>query len=111
MQKNPVNLNAKRYIFPPSLNQHLDGLSSSSPSTARPCAADRRTTSGKTNTPSTDVSAAEHGRVAEHVGDDEEAYVRAANVNLIEMRDATVAGGDGNVLELDVHVILSCRKI
>ena len=27
------------------------------------------------------------------------------NINLIEMRDAAVAGGDGDVLELDVHVI------
>lgn len=28
------------------------------------------------------------------------------DVNLVEMRDATIAGGHGDVFELDVHVVL-----
>jgi hypothetical protein len=34
--------------------------------------------------------------------------VRAADVDLFEMRHATVSSGDGDVLELDVHVIFGC---
>ena len=43
----------------------------------------------------------------QHVGNDEIADVRAADVDLFEMRHATVSGGDGDVLELHVHVVLS----
>lgn len=84
-----------RFVFLPS-------------STACARAADGRATSGETDTTAADVSAAEHGRVAEHVGDDEEAHVGAPDVDLVEVGDAAVAGGDGDVLELDVHVVLGC---
>lgn len=30
-----------------------------------------------------------------------------ADVNLVEMRDAAVAGSHGDIFELDVHIILS----
>lgn len=32
--------------------------------------------------------------------------MRAADVNLVEMGDAAVAGGHGDVLKLDVHIVL-----
>ena len=35
----------------------------------------------------------------------------AADVDLVEMGDAAVAGGDGDVLELDVHVVLSYEML
>lgn len=76
--------------------------------TAGTSTADCRTTSGQTNTPTAYVAAAEHGRVSKHVGDNEEADVRSSDVDLVEMGDAAVAGGDGDVLELDVHVVLGC---
>jgi hypothetical protein len=85
------------------------GLSSSSTACAR--SADGRATSGETDTTATDVAAAEHGCVTEHVGNDEEAHVGAADVDLVEMGDAAVAGGDGDVLELNVHVVLSCSVL
>lgn len=47
--------------------------------------------------------------VPKHVGDNEEADVGAADVDLVQVGDATVAGSDGDVLELDVHVVLGCR--
>lgn len=34
----------------------------------------------------------------------------AANVYLVEMGDSAIASGDGDVLELDVHVVLGCGK-
>jgi hypothetical protein len=37
--------------------------------------------------------------------------VGAADVDLVEMRDAAIAGGDGDVLELDIHVVLSCGML
>lgn len=80
-------------------------LSSSSSACAR--SADRRATSGKTDTTTTYITAAEHRGVAKHVGNDEEAHVGATDVNLVEMGNAAVASGDGNVLQLNVHVVLS----
>lgn len=85
------------------------GLSSSSAAGAG--AADGGTTTGETDTAAADVAAAEHGGVAQHVGDDEEAHVGAADVDLVEMGDTAVAGGDGDVLELDVHVVLGYAEL
>ena len=45
----------------------------------------------------------------EHVWHDEEPHVRAPDVHLVEMADAAVARGHGDILELDVHVVLGCR--
>lgn len=44
----------------------------------------------------------------QHVGNDEEPHVAAADVDLLEMADAPVARRDGDVLELHVHVVLGC---
>lgn len=32
----------------------------------------------------------------------------ATDVDLVEVGDSAVAGGDGDVLELDVHVVFGC---
>jgi len=48
--------------------------------------------------------------VLEHVGHDEEANVAASDIDLVQVADAPVAGGDGDILELDVHVVLGCRR-
>jgi hypothetical protein len=48
--------------------------------------------------------------VPEHVRHDEESHVAAANVNLVEMGDTAIAGSDGDVLELNVHVVLGCKE-
>ena len=47
----------------------------------------------------------------QHVGNDKVADVRAADVDLFEMRHATVSGGDSNVLQLYVHVVLGCHLL
>lgn len=46
--------------------------------------------------------------VPEHVRDNEESHVAAANINLIEMGDTAIASCNGDVLQLDVHVVLGC---
>lgn len=46
--------------------------------------------------------------VPEHVRHDEESHVAAANVDLVEMGDTAIASSDGDVLELNVHVVLGC---
>lgn len=68
----------------------------------------RRSASGQTNTTAPSSPRPKHGRVPQHVGDDEVSHVRAADVDLFEMGDAAVAGGDGDVFELDVHVVFGC---
>ncbi len=35
----------------------------------------------------------------------------APDVDLIEMGDASIAGGDGDVLELDVHVVFGFEEL
>lgn len=49
--------------------------------------------------------------VPEHVGDNEESHVAAANVDLIEMGDTAVAGGHSDILELNVHVVLGWMAV
>jgi hypothetical protein len=48
--------------------------------------------------------------VPEHVRHDEESHVASANVDLVEMGDTAIAGSDGDVLELNVHVVLGCEE-
>ena len=66
---------------------------------------DRRSPSRQTNTPAPCASRSEHGCIPQHVRNDEEAYMAASNVDLVEMADTSVARGDGDVFELDVHVV------
>lgn len=35
----------------------------------------------------------------------------AADVDLVEMGDASIAGGDGDVLELDIHVVFGFQEL
>lgn len=44
--------------------------------------------------------------VPQHVWHDKESHMAAADVDLVEMRHTTVASGDRDILELDVHVVL-----
>lgn len=84
-------------------------LSAAATSTASPV--NSSPTTGKTNTAAAGTTGAEHRGVAEHVWDDEEADVRTADVNLVKMRNAAVAGGDSDILKLDVHVVLGFKKL
>jgi hypothetical protein len=34
--------------------------------------------------------------------------MRPPNVNLVEMANPSITGGDGDILELDIHVIFGC---
>lgn len=73
-----------------------------------PCPVHRRPASGQTNTTAPGAPRPEHGRVPQHVGHDEVSDMRAADIDLFEMRDAAVARRDGDVFELDVHVVFGC---
>lgn len=51
--------------------------------------------------------------VPQHIWDDEESHMTSTNVDLIEMRNTAVASGDGDVFELDVHVVFGysgCKR-
>ena len=78
------------------------------PAAARPGPADGGSAPREADATAADVATPEHGGVAQHVGDDEEADVGAADVNLVEVGDASVAGCHGDVLKLDVHVVFGC---
>lgn len=47
----------------------------------------------------------------EHVGHNEEAHMRSANVDSIQMCDSPISLCDVDVLELDVHVVLSYSPV
>lgn len=42
----------------------------------------------------------------QHVWDDEISHMASSDVNLLKMRDSAIACGDGNIPELNVHVVL-----
>lgn len=93
----------------------------------------RGLTASKTNTTTTLSSGTEHGRIPrvrpqvsmipynkkalngrfqpQHIRHNKEPHMATPNIHLIEMRDPSIARGDGDILELDVHVILGCRRI
>jgi hypothetical protein len=50
-----------------------------------------------------------NGEIPQHIWHDKEPHMAPSNVNLIEMRNSAVTGGDGYVLELDVHVVFGCH--
>lgn len=50
------------------------------------------------------------GFLPQHVGHDKEAHVAAPDVDLFQMAHAAVPRGDGDVFELDIHVILGWRQ-
>lgn len=89
-----------------SLN-HLPGAAT----TTSACPTNCRTTTGETDTTTADVAGAEHGGVPQHIRHNKESHMTAPDVNLFEMADAPIAGCDGDVLELDVHVVLGFNKL
>lgn len=44
----------------------------------------------------------------QHIRHNEKPHMASPNVHLVEMRDAAVARRDGNILELNVHIIFGC---
>ena len=46
----------------------------------------------------------------QHIRHNEESNMGSSDVDLVQMGDASVAGSDGNVLELDIHIVLSLEK-
>lgn len=48
--------------------------------------------------------------VPQHIRDNKESHMTTADVDLFEMADAPVAGCNGDVLELDVHVVFGCCR-
>lgn len=48
--------------------------------------------------------------VLQHIWDDEESDVATANVNLIQVAHSTVSRRHGDVLQLNVHVVLGCAR-
>ena len=47
--------------------------------------------------------------VPQHIRHDKKPHVAPPDVDLIEMADSAVAGSDGDVLQLDVHVVFGCE--
>lgn len=45
----------------------------------------------------------------QHVWDNEKSHMTSTNVNLVEMADTSVTRGNGDVFELNVHVVLRYR--
>lgn len=50
------------------------------------------------------------GRLPQHIRNNEEAHVAAANVDLFQMADSAVACRHGDIFELHVHVVLGCDR-
>lgn len=46
--------------------------------------------------------------VPQHIRHDEESHMATADVDLVQVGDTAVACGDGDILELDVHVVFGC---
>ena len=44
-----------------------------------------------------------------HVRHNEESHMRTTDVDLIEMADPAIARSNGDILELNVHVVFSCN--
>lgn len=103
----PVHISSEKKK-PPLVAAPFQVSLSPIPTSARSRSADSCPTTRKPNAAAAHVPAPEHGGIAQHVRDDEEAHMGAADVHLVEMRHAPVAGRDGDVLELDVHVIFGC---
>ncbi len=97
--------------------QHLCALRASHSTTPTTSAAratrtlHRRPSSRKSHTSSTRASCSEHRRILQHVRHDEEAHVRATNVDSIQVRHSTVSLRYVDVLELAVHVVLRCDRV
>ena len=69
-----------------------------------------RPSSSQTHTSASRTSRSEHWRVSEHVGDDKEANMAPTDIDLIEMADTAVPSSDGDVSQLNIHVVFRCRE-
>lgn len=49
--------------------------------------------------------------IPQHVWNNEVSDMAAPNVHLFQMRHATVAGSHSYVLQLNIHIILSCKSL
>lgn len=47
----------------------------------------------------------------QHIWHNEESNMGSSDVDLVQVGDTSVAGGDGDVLELHVHVVLSLEEL
>jgi hypothetical protein len=47
--------------------------------------------------------------IPQHIWHNEVPDMAAPNIDLLQMRDATIAGCDRDVLQLDIHVVFGCR--
>lgn len=55
---------------------------------------------------SPDTKTGAGGDEPQHVRHNEKSHVAAADIDLIQVRNTAIASCDGNILELDIHVVL-----
>jgi hypothetical protein len=48
------------------------------------------------------------GAIPKHIRHNEESHMRPPNVDLIEMADSSITRSNGDIFELNVHVIFGC---
>lgn len=87
------------------INHNVSNLSS------RSCPIHRRPAPRKPDALSPCTSTPKHRRISQHVGHDKEPHVATADVDLIKMGDAAIAGGDSDILELNVHVVFRFQEL
>lgn len=50
-------------------------------------------------------------RIPQHIRHDKKSHVASPDIDLIEMADSAIARGDGDVFQLDVHVVFGYGEI
>ena len=110
-QPSPEYSHVGRTMVFGSISTLASSTAAAATTAARPRSADGCLASGQTHAATPHVSAPEHGRIPEHVGDDKEADVGSSDVHLVEVADSAVARGDCDVFELDVHVVFGCEAV
>lgn len=75
------------------------------------CAIHCGSSSCQTNTTTSSPPRSEHGRIPQHVWDNEKPHVAASNVDLIEMRYSAVTRSGGDVFKLNVHIVLGYEEV
>jgi len=68
-------------------------------------------TARQTNTSSTLASGPEHWCISQHIWYDEESHMTTPDINLVQMGHAAISRRDGNILKLNVHVILGFKQL
>lgn len=49
--------------------------------------------------------------VPQHIRHNEESHMTPPDINLVQMRHATITSGHGDILHLYVHVVLGCSRV